>query len=83
VGVLCIRSILSVYSSDLRGVNPATLNGIIFYYRLKTKWSGLGDSTELSRMGLSQTGSGHIEKLRCQRTRGGITRLASGGHGLR
>jgi hypothetical protein len=27
---------------------------MILYYRLMTKWSGLGDSTELSRMGLSQ-----------------------------
>jgi hypothetical protein len=26
---------------------------MILYYRLMTKWSGLGDSTELSRMGLS------------------------------
>jgi hypothetical protein len=43
-----------VLSSDLPGVNPATLNAMILYYRLKTKWSGLGDSTELSRMGLSQ-----------------------------
>jgi hypothetical protein len=41
-------------SSDFLGVNPATLNGILLYYRLMTKWSGLGDSTELSRMGLSQ-----------------------------
>jgi hypothetical protein len=40
-------------SSDLPGVNPATLNRMILYYRLMTKWSGLGDSTELSRMGLS------------------------------
>jgi hypothetical protein len=39
-------------SSDLPGVNPATLNGVILYYRLMTKWSGLGDSTELSRVGL-------------------------------
>jgi hypothetical protein len=46
-----------VFSSDLPGVNPATLNEIILYYRLKTKWSGLGDSTELSRMGLSQATS--------------------------
>jgi hypothetical protein len=43
-----------MFSSDLPGVNPATLNGMILYYRLMTKWSGLGDSTELSRMGLSQ-----------------------------
>jgi hypothetical protein len=57
VGVLCIHSILSVFSSDLPGVNPATLNEMILYYRLKTKWSGLGDSTELSRMGLSQATS--------------------------
>jgi hypothetical protein len=41
------------FPSDLPGVNPATLNGMILYYRLMTKWSGLGDSTELSRMGLS------------------------------
>jgi hypothetical protein len=41
-------------SSDLPDVNPATLNGVILYYRLMTKWSGLGDSTELPRMGLSQ-----------------------------
>jgi hypothetical protein len=40
-------------SSDLPGVNPATLNGMILYYRLMTKWSGLGDSTKLFRMGLS------------------------------
>jgi hypothetical protein len=53
VGVLCIRSILSVFPSDLPGVNPTTLNGMIPYCRLMTKWSGLGDSTELSRMGLS------------------------------
>jgi hypothetical protein len=53
VGVLCIRSILSVSPSDLPGVNPATLNGMLLYYRLMTQWSGLGDSTELSRVGLS------------------------------
>jgi hypothetical protein len=40
-------------SSDFSGVNPATLNGLILYYLLMTKRSGLGDSTELSRMGLS------------------------------
>jgi hypothetical protein len=40
-------------SSDLPGVNPATLNGMVLYYRLMTKRSGLGDSTELSRVGLS------------------------------
>jgi hypothetical protein len=43
-----------VFPSDLPGENPATLNGMVLYYRLMTKWSGLGDSTELSRMGLSQ-----------------------------
>ena len=42
-------------SSDLPGFDPATLNGMILYYRLMTKWSGLGDSTELSRMGLSHS----------------------------
>jgi hypothetical protein len=44
-----------VFSSDLPGVNPITLNGMILYYRLMTKWSVLGDNTELSRMGLSQS----------------------------
>jgi hypothetical protein len=43
-----------VFPSDLPGVNLATLNGMLIYYRLMTKWSGLGDSTELSRVGLSQ-----------------------------
>jgi hypothetical protein len=41
-------------SSDLPGVDPTTLNEILLYYHLMTKWSGLGDSTELSRVGLSQ-----------------------------
>jgi hypothetical protein len=44
-----------MFSSDLSGVNPTTLNGMILYYHLMTKWSDLGDSTELSRMGLSQS----------------------------
>jgi hypothetical protein len=43
-----------VFPSDLPGVNPAILNGMLPYYRLMTKWSGLGDSTELSQVGLSQ-----------------------------
>jgi hypothetical protein len=43
-----------VLSSDLPGVNPTTLNEMIIYYRLMTKWSGLGDNTKLSHMGLSQ-----------------------------
>jgi hypothetical protein len=47
-----VRSSLCV-SSDLPGVNPATLNEMILYYHLITKWSGLGNSTELSQMGLS------------------------------
>jgi hypothetical protein len=59
VGVLCIRSILSVSPSDLPGVNPTTVNGMILYYRLMTKWSGIGDSTELSPVGLSQLVSEH------------------------
>jgi hypothetical protein len=41
-------------SSDLPGVDPATLNGILLYYRLMTKWSGLRNNTKLSRVGLSQ-----------------------------
>jgi hypothetical protein len=41
-------------SSDLPGFDPATLNEMVLYYRLVTQWSGLRDSTELSRMGLSQ-----------------------------
>jgi hypothetical protein len=48
-----VRSSLC-FQSDLPGVNPATLNGMVLYYRLMTKWSGLGDSTELFWMGLSQ-----------------------------
>jgi hypothetical protein len=47
-----VRSSL-FFPSDLPGVNPTTLNGMLLYYRLMTKWSGLGDSTELSRVGLS------------------------------
>jgi hypothetical protein len=43
-----------MFASDLPGVNPTTLNGIILYYRLMTKWSDLDESTELSQMGLSQ-----------------------------
>jgi hypothetical protein len=43
-----------VFPSDLPGVNPATLNEMILYCRLMTKCIGLGDSTELSRVGLSQ-----------------------------
>jgi hypothetical protein len=39
-------------SSDLPGVNPTTLNGMILYYHLMTQWIGLGDSTKLSRVGL-------------------------------
>jgi hypothetical protein len=45
---------LSVFPSDLPGVNPATLNEMLLYYRVMTKRSGLGDSAELSRVGLSQ-----------------------------
>jgi hypothetical protein len=40
---------------------------MILYYRLMTKWSGLGDNTKLSRMGLSQQPSarhGRILSLR-------------------
>jgi hypothetical protein len=44
-----------VFSSDLPGVNLATLNEMILYYRLMTKWSGLDDSKKLSQMGLSHT----------------------------
>jgi hypothetical protein len=46
-------------SIDLPDINPATLNRMILYYRLMTKWSGLGDITELFRMGLSQLASEH------------------------
>jgi hypothetical protein len=49
----------SLCTSDLPGFDPATLNVKVLYYRLMTKWSGLGDSTELSRMGLSQLASEH------------------------
>jgi hypothetical protein len=54
--------ILFVLSSDLPGVKPAALNGMILYYRLMTKWSGLGDSTELSRMGLSHEPTVGVER---------------------
>jgi hypothetical protein len=54
-------------SSDLPGFDPATLNEMILYYRLMTKWSGLGDSTELSRMGLSQRAGTGVQHHR-QRT---------------
>jgi hypothetical protein len=47
-----------VFPSDLPGVNPTTFNGMLLYYRLMTKWSGLGDSTELSRVGLSHAPPG-------------------------
>jgi hypothetical protein len=50
-------------SSDLPGVNPATLNGVLLYYGLMTKWSGLGDSTELSRVGLSDPSTGYLRQL--------------------
>jgi hypothetical protein len=46
-------------SSDLPGFDPATLNMVVLYFRFMTKWSSLGDSTELSRMGLSQLASEH------------------------
>jgi hypothetical protein len=46
-------------SSDLPGVNLTTLNGMLLYYRFMTKWSGLGDSTEFSRVGLPQLVSEH------------------------
>jgi hypothetical protein len=46
-----IRS--SLFPSDLPGVNPAALSGMILYYRLMTKWSDLGGSTELSQVGFS------------------------------
>jgi hypothetical protein len=49
----------SLWCRDLPGFNPATLNGMILYYRLMTKLSGLGDITELSRVGLSQLVSEH------------------------
>jgi hypothetical protein len=55
-----------VSSSDLPGVKPAKLNGILLYYRLMTKRSGLGDSTELSREGLSHFAS----KARAREERG-------------
>jgi hypothetical protein len=60
-----------VFPSDLPGVNPATLNEILPYYHLMTKWSGLGDSTELSRVGLSQNPN---------RTRASVGGSSQGGH---
>jgi hypothetical protein len=48
-----------VFLSDLPGVNPATLNRMNLYYRLMTKWNGLGVIMELSQMGFSQLVSEH------------------------
>jgi hypothetical protein len=48
---------LCVFSSDLPGFDPATLNGMILYYRLMTKWIGLGDNTKLSQMGCHTRGA--------------------------
>jgi hypothetical protein len=42
-----------MHTFDPLCVNPATLNGMLLYYRLMTKSSGFGDSTKLSRVGLS------------------------------
>jgi hypothetical protein len=53
----------SLFPSDLLGVNPTTLNGMILYYRLMTKRSGLGDSTKLSRMELSQWACALVQSL--------------------
>jgi hypothetical protein len=55
-------------SSDLPDYDPATLIEMVLYYRLMTKWNGLGDSTKLSRMGLShhplhETVSNYIKQL--------------------
>jgi hypothetical protein len=52
-------------SSDLLGYDPTAFIGIILYYRLMTKWSGLGESTEFcivkkNAHGFSQSSaSGH------------------------
>jgi hypothetical protein len=64
-------------SSDLPGVNPATLNRMILYYCLMTKWSGLGNFTELSRMRLSQNrrkrhgGCGFLDEENLRQGNGG------------
>jgi hypothetical protein len=50
-------SILSVLTSDLLGVNPATLNEMILYYRLMTKWSGLGDKYGIISGGVVTVGT--------------------------
>jgi hypothetical protein len=60
-----------VFPSDLPGVNPTTLNGMLLYYRLMTKGSGLGDSTELSRVGLSHSRA-------CSQRRSGERRNTAG-----
>jgi hypothetical protein len=41
------------------GCKPGNTQRMVLYYRLMTKWSGLGDSTELSRVGLWQLVSEH------------------------
>jgi hypothetical protein len=38
---------------------------MLLYYRIMTKWSGLGDSTKLSRVGLSQrVATRHLARVR-------------------
>jgi hypothetical protein len=48
----CICSILCHYISDFTGFDSTTYDGMILYYHLMAKWSGLGDSTVFSRAGL-------------------------------
>jgi hypothetical protein len=52
------------YSSDLPGFDPTTLNLMVLSYRLMTKRSGLGESTKLSRVGLSHLLSSVITLLK-------------------
>jgi hypothetical protein len=70
-------------SNDLPGVNPTTLNRMILYYRLMTKWSGLADSTELSRMGLSQAHNLVSQRRQQRRWSGGTSRPVASATGVR
>jgi hypothetical protein len=51
-------------SSYLPSFDPPTLNEMVLYYRLMIKWSGLGNSTKLSQMGLSQLLLKRFERMR-------------------
>jgi hypothetical protein len=59
-GPLTTTRDLSACKSKRTLIQLLTVTKMILYYRSTTKWSGLGDSTELSRMGLSQLVPEHL-----------------------